>query len=136
MALQIGINVAGQQCYLIYGMKWTILRGEGAFVTSDRGLAIHDPEPQYPWSSQALLCSPQAETTIPLSADMCLLLTLGDQQLEVREIEPAEAQAINLRTYGWANEYVFAEARKRYRNCAYVRKAARKRSFVRNRLIT
>jgi hypothetical protein len=110
VALSLGINVAGQQCYIIFGMSWTILRCPGGFVTSDRGLAVHDPTPPYPWSAQGLLSSPSSETTIPLSADTCLLVSLDERALDVRDISQSQADEINLRTYGWADGYVFGRS--------------------------
>ena len=109
-ALQTGITMAAQQCYLIFGMHWTLMLRDGSFITSDRGLAIHDPEPHYPWSSQALLSSEASETTIPLSSDACLLLGVAEGGYAIHEVSRERANEINLRTYGWSDTYVFGRS--------------------------
>lgn len=97
---------------MLFEFDWTLLHAPaGGFITSDRGFAIHDPTPQFPWSWQALLSSDRTETTVPLSDTACLLmrpLPMGGA-LTVREASPDEVETINLRTLGWADEYTFAK---------------------------
>jgi hypothetical protein len=102
-----GLSIAPFQAEIIFDSEWRLLRRSCAFVTSDRGFAIHDPAPPYPWSTQALLSSPESETTIPLTTDVCLLVRLGDPNINEQELDEADAMAINLRTYGWADDFIF-----------------------------
>jgi hypothetical protein len=40
----------------VFAFDWTLLRAtNGGLITSDRGIAIHDPTPPYPWAAQSLL---------------------------------------------------------------------------------
>jgi hypothetical protein len=108
VAFQAAFSVAYQQAVDVFSMSWRLLRGEG-FVTSDRGLAIYDPAPRFPWVGSGILSSPLTETTIPLAPDACLLLTpTGDELLNVEEVNAARVNEINLRTYGWADRFAIA----------------------------
>jgi hypothetical protein len=94
---------------MLIEFDWTLLRAPDGFATSDRGYAIYDPTPPYPWAWQAILSSENSETTVPLSDTACLLMRpvpMGGN-LTVREASAREVEAINLRTYGWAAEYIF-----------------------------
>lgn len=110
-AFAMGIKLAVDQSLIIFEFDWTVLRCPGAFVASDRGFAIHDPAPKYPWSTQGLLSSPKVETTIPLSTDICLVLRPIGRGIGVQDIPPNHAEGVNLRTYGWADSYVFGASR-------------------------
>jgi hypothetical protein len=92
-------------------MDWTLLRCPNAFVTSDRAFAIHDPSPRFPFSHQAIMSSPEVETTIPVSVDMCLLLRPIGRGLHIQELSEHHTESVNLRTYGWADRYVFAPSK-------------------------
>jgi hypothetical protein len=72
MALDAGLGLAVQLAATIFALDWRLLTQAGAFVTSDRGLAMHDPDPPYPFSGQSWRSSPAAQTTIPLSSDAVL----------------------------------------------------------------
>ena len=106
-ACSAGIEHAAEQALLLFEFDWSLLYCEESFVTSDRAFAIDDPHPPYPWSSQAILSSPFAETTVPLSEHACLLLRPLGRRLAAAEISQSDAERINLRTYGWADRYVF-----------------------------
>jgi hypothetical protein len=106
-ALTQGIRAAGAVAPLIYGMEWMLLVSEQPFITSDRGLAIHDPEPRFPWSSQAWASSPMVEATIPLENDCCLLLRHLDPSVIVSATDSDLVDEINLRSYGWAGDFIF-----------------------------
>lgn len=106
-ALKNVLQIAAVLGHLIFGMDWQLIRRADAFITSERGLAIHDPAPSYPWMTQTLFSSPQAETTIPLASDACLRLRPGSGQLTIAEVGRREAEKINLRTYGWAEGYIY-----------------------------
>jgi hypothetical protein len=109
-ALSTGLVHAVENVPWLIEFDWTLLRApSGGFITSDRGYAIHDPAPRFPWSFQALLSSDRTETTVPLSDTACLLMRpfpMGGGLLE-RDVSPREAETVNLRTFGWAHEYVF-----------------------------
>jgi hypothetical protein len=110
-ALTSGLEIVPEQAFTIYQMSWTILRGEGGFVTSDRSFAMHDPTPIYPWSANGLLSSPHAQTTIPLSDKACLLLTPDGDELGVDDnVTADDVTTLNMRTYGWADEYIFGKS--------------------------
>ena len=98
---------------IVIACHWTLLRSPtGGVITSDRAYAIHDPAPPYPWVAQSLLSSERVEVTIPLSDDDCLLVSPGfaDAALNVREVSADELELLNLRTYGWAQTYVFGKS--------------------------
>lgn len=109
-ALSTGLVHAIDNVPTLIEFDWTLLRAPGGgFITSDRGFAIHDSAPPFPWSFQALLSSDHTETTVPLSDDACLLmrpLPMGCR-LAVRDASPREVETINLRTFGWASEHVY-----------------------------
>jgi hypothetical protein len=93
-------------------------------IRCDRGYAIHDPAPPVPWAAQGLLSSESVETTFPLSSNACLLLRPepASAGLSVAEIDARQVEKINLRTYGWAEEYVYGETQA---DLVSVRRAAR-----------
>jgi hypothetical protein len=111
-ALSTGLIQAIEKVPLLFEFDWTLLQAPtGGFMTSDRGFAIHDPTPQFPWAWQALLSSDTTETTVPLSDTACLLMRplLMRGGLTVREASARDVETINLRTFGWADEYVFGK---------------------------
>lgn len=111
----------------VFAFDWTLLLApEGGLITSDRGIAIHDPTPPYPWTAQALLSSENSETFVPLSDEHGLVMRPGAATcgLAVREISSRAAEPLNLRVYGWADTYVFGKSQE---SLARVRVAARRR---------
>jgi hypothetical protein len=49
MALDLLLNAVGDSFQLVYQLDWWLLEAQGSsFVTSDRGLAMHDPTPVTP----------------------------------------------------------------------------------------
>jgi Protein of unknown function (DUF4238) len=122
-----GLRHAVELVPAIIAFDWTLLRApDGGIITCDRGYAIHDPTPPVPWATQGLLSSENSETTFPLSSDACLLLRPepASAGLSIGEIDSRQVEKINLRTYGWAEEYVFGETQAAL---VAVRKAARQR---------
>jgi hypothetical protein len=108
-ALSTGLTHAIENVPMLIEFDWTLLRAPGGFIVSDRGYAIHDPTPPFPWSSQAILSSENSETTVPLSEDACLLMRpvpMGGG-LTLREASASQVETANLRTFGWADRYVF-----------------------------
>lgn len=111
-AFAAGFQHAVKNAPMLVAFHWTLLRASsGGLITSDRGYAIHDPNPPYPWASQGLLSSESTEVTVPLTDMNCLLMrpVPGDCGLAVREISADEIEILNLRTYGWADKHVFAK---------------------------
>lgn len=112
-ALTTGFEHAAETIPLITACDWLLLRDSGGgFITSDRGYAMDDPTPPYPWTAPGLLSSESSETTIPLSASACLLVRpspmwTGSSGVSERVLDKGDVEDINLRTYGWANDYVF-----------------------------
>jgi Protein of unknown function (DUF4238) len=87
-------------------MDWTLLVASSEFITSDRGIAMWDP--QLPASrGNAWESSPAAETTVPVAPSACLTLTPGTGAFAVRHVDAAAVDTINLRTYGWAEQTIF-----------------------------
>jgi hypothetical protein len=99
-----------QTSSIIYQMPWTLLEATGeGFVCSDRPITMRDPKPKFPWSGAAWLSSEYAITTVPLSARACLRLCHRDGDMISLRSKTTEKQpaAINWRTYGWADRYVY-----------------------------
>jgi hypothetical protein len=110
LGVQTTFQSAGAAAQLIFQLHWTLLLAdEGEFVTSDAGLAMIDPTPIYPWSGTGLTSSPGAETTIPLGRKTCLMLTPTDPIAgrRIMEVSRKRVDEINLRTYGWAERFIF-----------------------------
>jgi Protein of unknown function (DUF4238) len=104
---------ASESVPILIACHWTLLRSPtGGFITSDRGHAIDDPSPPYAWVAPALLSSERVEVSAPLGDADCLLIHPGfaDAGLDVREVSAHEIEQINLRTFGWAQKYVFAKS--------------------------
>jgi len=110
-AFGLNFRAAGVIAPAAYAMRWSLLQRPGAFITSDRGLAMHDPTPPLPWTSHAWLSSPNVEVTIPLSSDICLRVDFPDRGTVVLEdVNEKDADTINLRTYGWAKDYIYGHS--------------------------
>jgi len=105
-----GLLVAPYQSWIIFEADWTVMVCANAFVTSDRGFAIHDPAPPFPWTTQSLLSSPLSETTLPLDKSTCLMIRIGAGRIVLADVSHQEAMAQNLRLYGWADEYIFGQS--------------------------
>lgn len=124
-ALGLTFSVSGEIAAYIFDMHWTLLTTEGrGFVTSDRGLAMYDPAPKYPWSGNSWRSSPRAQTSIPLSSSAALIIEPGERKLDAVAVEASDVEAINLRSYGWAGDYIYGETQE---GVAAVRRAAKRR---------
>lgn len=112
-AFATALQFAIESVPIVIACHWTLLRSPtGGIITSDCGYAIHDPSPPYPWAAQGLLSSAHVEVTVPLSDTDCLLIHPGfaDAALDMREVTADRIELINLRTYGWAQKYVFGKS--------------------------
>ncbi len=106
-AFSLGLGNAAGQSVIIFQLTWTLMWRRDAFVASDRAFAQHDPSPMYPWSSEGLISSPEAQTFVPLSGDACLRLSIGTSKVAVEEATARDTEAVNLKIYGWADHYIF-----------------------------
>ena len=114
VALDLLLQHSVTSSQYIYQLQWHLLEAvDGRFITSDRGLAMYDPTPAFPWSGHAIMSSPNAQTTIPLGPTQCLLLRppgpVLTPGLPVHRIDARRVMEINLRTYGFASDYIFAD---------------------------
>lgn len=107
-AIGMGLQMSADLATVIFRASWSLLRTEASFVTSDAGLAMYDPTPRFPWSGNGWASSPNAMTTVPLGATHCLAVTPGDSAtLDVIDVDAETTALINLRTYGWATDYIY-----------------------------
>lgn len=107
-AMQTLVRGSGAMAQEIFESRWIVLRArEGAFVASDVGLAMHDPRPRFPWSSQAWHSSDEVEVTIPIGSGACLFITPGPATFERLDVGAEEVDEINLRTFGWSDRFLF-----------------------------
>ena len=114
-AFGTGFEHAIETVPILFAFDWTLLQApEGGLITSDRGYAIHDPTPPYPWAAQGPVSSENSETTMPLSDTHCLVMrpVPAGSGLTTREISASEVEALNLRIYGWGDKYVFAKTQR------------------------
>jgi hypothetical protein len=73
-----GLEHAASLIPQIIAFDWALLRAvDGGFVASDRGYAIHDPAPPFPWAAQGILSSSASETLVPLNDTRALLMRPG-----------------------------------------------------------
>jgi hypothetical protein len=102
---------------------WTLLiAGDSEFIQNDRGIAMFDPTPRFPWSGNAWESSPNAQATVPLGPAVCLRMTPGSEGYAVRKVDAATVEEINLRSYGWADHSIFGTSQN---SVTAVRRAAK-----------
>jgi hypothetical protein len=78
--------------------SWFLMRPErGEFVTSDGGFA----GVPVPGGQEA------SETTFPLAPDSCLMIRTGTPGLRIVEIPKRDVDMVNLRTYAWAERFIY-----------------------------
>jgi uncharacterized protein DUF4238 len=115
-AFNLAISIAGDLTNVISPMTWTIVRSDEPLAVGDHPITHHDPEPPMcPWTEPTWASSPTAESYIPLNSTTLLRMTHAQRRNErdfsVDVLAPDEASQMNLRSYGWATQYVFAEGR-------------------------
>lgn len=50
----------------VFAFDWTLLKSpKTGLITSDRGIAIHDPTPPYPWAARACSAPTTARRSCP-----------------------------------------------------------------------
>ena len=107
-ALQLLLHTSAPIAETVASLRWTLVSSETQqFVTSDRGIAMHDPTPPFPWTGHAWRSSPNAQTTVPLGPWRCLLVEAGPAGMGVDIASPSTVREVNLRTYGWAKRFVY-----------------------------
>lgn len=107
-AMRTLMSASGTVAQTISNSRWGVLHAtDGEFVTSDVALAMHDPEPRFPWSAQAWRSSEAVEVTIPLSSEACLFITPGPAEFHRVDVNREEVNEVNMRTLGWADRFLF-----------------------------
>ncbi len=79
-------------------------------MISDRALTMYDPQPRFPWTGNAWESSRYAQAAMPVAPHVCLLMTPGTERFLVRQASQKEVEAINLRSYGWAEQSIFGSS--------------------------
>jgi hypothetical protein len=109
--LTLVIEGAFHTVLVVYSLPWTVLRArEGAFITSDRPLTMHDPTPPHDFSGAAWVSSDFVTTTMPLSSAACLRISPADRCHFSERETTKQVDRINLRTYGWASRYIYGHS--------------------------
>ena len=110
--MQIMLDTWEAHAMAIYALSWVVLRArEGELVLGDRVVTMRDPTPRFPWSGNGWHSSQTAYATVPLSPELCLRLNQpGERPIAERETS-AQIDRINLRSYGWADSYVYGRSR-------------------------
>jgi hypothetical protein len=107
-AVQAMLTTSDGVAETIHQMQWTLIESEGdEFVISDRALAIYDPTPRFPWSGAALESSSYAQTTVPIAPEYALLLEPGPPRVGRATADATYVRRVNLRTYGWAERFIY-----------------------------
>lgn len=101
------IQMAMEESITVFFMGWHLLESDDAFVTSDRAFSCHDSTPPAPWTAQGLLSSEKSQTVFPLSPRYALMLRLGKPKFTRQKITAEAADEINMRTWGWADRFVY-----------------------------
>lgn len=87
-------------------MHWHLLRPTGTdeFIQNDQGVARLDTSTTF----SAPQVTPQ--WVFPLAPDACLLVRQGDRRLSVHDSTHRGSLDLNLRIYGWAEQFVFGRS--------------------------
>jgi Protein of unknown function (DUF4238) len=105
---QMMLRTADSLAESIATLIWVLIEAsDGEFIASDRALSMHDPQPKFPWSGHAIRSSQEAQTTFPLSPRHSLGLIQGGPQIASTEANAKEVRIFNLRTYGWASQFIY-----------------------------
>jgi hypothetical protein len=74
-------------------------------------MVMHDPTPKYPFSGNGLRSSPTCFSLMPLGPDLCLRFDQSGALLEQRRAS-RQIDDTNLRSYGWAQRFVYGRDRR------------------------
>lgn len=113
-AFNVAISIAGDLTNVIAPMTWTLAHTNEPLVVGDHPITHYDPEPpMYPWTEPTWRSAPSAESYIPFNSTTMLKMThphrRGERDFTVADLSADEAAELNLRSYGWATQFVFAE---------------------------
>jgi hypothetical protein len=102
------LRLAVEMASVIEQMSWWVLRASpsSTFVISDCPVAMYDVALRE-GRGNAFGSSPLAQTTLPLGPLACLELRPSGPPLATREASQEEVADINLRTYAWAERWVY-----------------------------
>jgi hypothetical protein len=114
-ALGIVLESAADLMNVISSMTWDIVTSEAALVIGDQPVIHHDAEPPVrPWIEPTWHSSTTSEGWLPLTSHLALKMTnpraRGERDFRRSDLAAEDAMAANLRSYGWATRYVFAES--------------------------
>lgn len=95
---------------LVNQLGWCLLvtASGDEFVTSDTPFTMYDPDPGDGFRGIGLASSPFVQSAVPLDPSACLTMSLSFQRWNTREASAEEVNHINLRTYEWADRWVYA----------------------------
>lgn len=95
----------------IAAMSWVVLRAPDSrrFVLGDSPVTMYDPKLKGP-RGNALCSSPEAETVVPLDPAFALCIRPYGEEFDKRTLTASELLEINLRTYAWAQRWIFGFA--------------------------
>lgn len=114
-------------------LSWSLMRrssGAPPFIIGDVPVVHVDSTPMPPSLAAAWRSSKNAQTTVPLTPDTCLLIWQAAGPWGDFEIDAADVVDVNLRTYAYASERVFGPTQ--HVLCEVTRKYAKSRpSLVR-----
>lgn len=113
-AFRVAFESAADRSDVIVPMEWSLLQSDEALLVGDHPITHHDAEvPDHPWREPGWLSTLTSETVIPLTTHLALKMVPrtrgGKRRLDVVQLRSADAHVLNLRTYGWATRFVFAE---------------------------
>lgn len=107
-AIEVMLSTADAVAETVHQLSWLVLEAEeGEFVTSDRAMSMHDPTLRFPWSGHAWRSSSEAQTCVPLDPTHCLMLEIGPARCGHAIVGPRTVRDVNLRTYGWADRFIY-----------------------------
>jgi hypothetical protein len=113
-------------------MTWRSLcapAGSG-FICSDNPLNIYDPAASNRGEMHkgvSWLSSIAVEATLPLSPDVCLLLTPGKPGWRIEDVTATRVAEINLRTYASAEQFIYGPSQQSVQQVRHHAKQARAR---------
>ncbi|MDQ6803712.1 MAG: DUF4238 domain-containing protein [Actinomycetota bacterium] len=115
-AFRTAISITGELTNVISPMTWTVLASAKPLVVGDHPVTHHDAEPtRFPWTEPTWRSSPTAESYFPLNSGMLLKMNHPRHRKEpdfaTATMSVQDTGEMNLRSYGWATRYVFAEDR-------------------------
>lgn len=98
---------------VVAGLGWLLIiaGADSEFILSDTPVAHWDPAAAG-YSAAAWRSSPRAETTIPLDSRHCLCVGASFPSWSVQEVGHDSVEEVNLRSYEWANKWIYASSQK------------------------